>query len=158
MNHPNRRKRRSLDEMQRECDAFNRLYKPGQTIHVHPGAITDPPVAVTIVEPAHVLSGHTAVVQVTGGYGCIALDHVDRDPLGVNDTGFPPTPGLDGAVKRVVAGLDAPRHRLTANQLKDNVVDAAREMVRTQYPLVGRGFRAAIGRLMDALDRLDGKS
>lgn len=75
-NHPHRSKRRSVEQMQRECDAFNRLYKPGQTIQVHPGAITDTPIEVTIVEAAHVLSGHTPVVQVSGGYGCIALDHV----------------------------------------------------------------------------------
>lgn len=78
MNHPNRPKRRSLEKMQRECDLFNRIYKVGQTISVHPGAITASPVTVTIVEPAYVLSGHTPVVQVTGGHGCIALSHVDR--------------------------------------------------------------------------------
>lgn len=71
------RQRMSLGKMVLACERFNERHKVGTAIQVQPGSITDAPVRVMIVMPgAYVLSGHTAVVQVTGGYGCIALDHV----------------------------------------------------------------------------------
>jgi hypothetical protein len=71
------RKQQSVARMQAQCDAFNAKHKVGDTIHVWPGTFIVPPVPRQITEPgAHVLSGHTAVVQVAGGRGCIALSHV----------------------------------------------------------------------------------
>jgi hypothetical protein len=66
---------------QSECDDFNAMHPVGSQIRVWPGAVNAaPPVTVTIVEPrAYVLGGHTAVVQVTGGHGCITLTHVMRE-------------------------------------------------------------------------------
>lgn len=78
VNHPHRNKRRSVEQMQRECDAFNKIYQVGDLIQVHPGAIMDPPVEVAITSRAYVLGDHTPVVGVTGGHGCVALSHVDR--------------------------------------------------------------------------------
>lgn len=67
----------SRKHMQQWCDAFNRENPIGSTIKVWPGARTGDPLDVQIVEPgAYIMSGHTAVVQVTGGHGCIALTHV----------------------------------------------------------------------------------
>ena len=64
---------------QRRVDAFNRRHKVGDTITVYSGLIGENPREVQIIEPgASVLSGHTAVVWVTGGHGCIALSHVAR--------------------------------------------------------------------------------
>ena len=64
------------------CERFNDAHKFGQTIKVWPGAIgAGEPREVKICMPgAYVLGGHTAVVQVTGGHGCIALDHVQTAP------------------------------------------------------------------------------
>ncbi len=63
-------------EMSQLCAAFNELYAIGDRIRAYPGAIGGELVDVEIVEPgAHVLGGHTAVVQVSGR-GCIALTHI----------------------------------------------------------------------------------
>ncbi|WP_375454818.1 hypothetical protein [uncultured Methylobacterium sp.] len=65
--------------MHRECAAFNDRHAVGDTIKVWPGPIEGEPKAVQIRYPAQVLSGHTPVVYVTGGHGCIALSHVQRE-------------------------------------------------------------------------------
>lgn len=63
--------------MQAAVDGFNRRYQVGDEIRVWPGVRQGDPKVVTIVEPgAYILGGHTAVVQVTGGHGSIALSHV----------------------------------------------------------------------------------
>jgi hypothetical protein len=70
-------RRPALDKMQRECIAFNEAFRIGAPISVYPGAVGGPLAEVSIVAPgAHVLGGHTAVVQVGGRHGCIALTHV----------------------------------------------------------------------------------
>lgn len=69
-------RRPSLAKMQAQCDAFNAKHAVGDTIYCWTGQIEDPPVPRTIRSPACVLSGHTAVVYVLGGGGCIALMHV----------------------------------------------------------------------------------
>ena len=70
--------RLSPQAMQARCDVFNKLHKVGATIKVWTGAREGEPVERTIVEPgAYVMGGHTPVVQVSGGGGCIALTHVD---------------------------------------------------------------------------------
>ena len=66
--------RRAMD---RQCAAFNAKHSVGSTIRVWPGARHGAPVEVEIRYPAQVLSGHTPVVYVTGGHGCIALTHVE---------------------------------------------------------------------------------
>ena len=71
----------SLGEMTRACERFNDTHKVGRKIWVHPGSLDAPAVEATIVMPgAFVLSKHTAVVRVSGGHGCIALDHVAVTP------------------------------------------------------------------------------
>ena len=50
----------------------------GDVIHVWTGPREGKPVERTIRFPAQVLSGHTPVVYVEGGGGCIALTHVAR--------------------------------------------------------------------------------
>ena len=71
-----RSKRQSPAQMQAVCDAFNAKHVVGGTIRVWPGLIEGEPIAVEIRYPAQILSGHTPVVYVTGGHGCIALSHV----------------------------------------------------------------------------------
>jgi hypothetical protein len=67
----------TLKQRQAECARFNARLPIGTSINVYPGGLGDRIDAVEIVEPgAYVLSGHTPVVQVTGGHGCIALTHV----------------------------------------------------------------------------------
>ena len=68
--------------MAKACAAFNRAHPVGSTIRVWPGARGDGPGRlVQVAHPgAYVLGGHTAVVQVTGGHGCIRLDFVAPDP------------------------------------------------------------------------------
>lgn len=67
----------SQRKMQADCDRFNKRTPVGSKIRVWPGAVHDGPgQVVTVREPgAYILSGHTAVVQVSGGHGCIALTH-----------------------------------------------------------------------------------
>lgn len=70
-------KRQSPAKMQAECDRFNSEHIVGSFIRVAPGARDGERKVVQIVKPgAYVMGGHTAVVQVTGGHGCIALSHV----------------------------------------------------------------------------------
>jgi hypothetical protein len=74
----NRKAKSSLGEMVLACERFNEAHKVNSEILVYPGAFgKGAPVKVMIVMPgAYVLRGHTAVVQVSGGHGCIALTHV----------------------------------------------------------------------------------
>lgn len=70
-------KRLSPAKMKDLCQAFNAQHKIGDTIRVWPGAVAGEPVERTIVSPgAVVMGGHTPVVYVSGGGGCIALTHV----------------------------------------------------------------------------------
>ena len=68
--------RPSLKQMQAACDRFNERHDVGDSITVFPGIVGEAPQVVQVRLPAQVMSGHTAVVYVTGGYGCIALSHV----------------------------------------------------------------------------------
>ena len=77
------RAKRSTKALQAACDRFNREFAVGAAIDVWPGSRTDregrplDPQRVSVAEPgAYVMGGHTAVVQVSGGHGCIALTHV----------------------------------------------------------------------------------
>jgi hypothetical protein len=63
--------------MSLQCEAFNAAHPVGSTIRVWPGERRGDPVEVEVRYPAQVLSGHTPVVYVTGGHGCIALTHVE---------------------------------------------------------------------------------
>lgn len=79
--------RRQLTPKQKQAvvDAFNAKYPVGTTIRVFPGDMRGRLDEVQVAEPgAHILGGHTPVVQVTGGtradgspasYGCIGLSH-----------------------------------------------------------------------------------
>lgn len=69
-------KRPSLAKMQTACDRFNAKHAVGDTIYVWTGPIEGKPVERIIRYPASILGGHTPVVYVTGGGGCIALSHV----------------------------------------------------------------------------------
>jgi hypothetical protein len=63
--------------MQAQCDAFNASHAIGDKIWVAPGDVRGRYVQESIVKPgAYILGDHTAVVQVTGGHGCISLSHV----------------------------------------------------------------------------------
>ncbi len=66
----------SVKAMAAKVEAFNARHKVGDTILVWPGVREGEPVPVQIRFEAQILSGHTPVVYVTGGHGCIALTHV----------------------------------------------------------------------------------
>lgn len=76
-------KRQSPAQMQRACDRFNERHKVSDTVRVwrgireRPGEPPEPNELVQIAAAAYVLGGHTAVVHVTGGRGCVALTHVE---------------------------------------------------------------------------------
>ncbi|RUX22147.1 hypothetical protein EOA27_04345 [Mesorhizobium sp. M2A.F.Ca.ET.037.01.1.1] len=63
--------------MQADCDAFNRRHAVGDVIRVWTGPREGDPVERVTTSPACILGGHTAVVYVKGGGGCIALSHVE---------------------------------------------------------------------------------
>lgn len=70
-------KRMTSIQMKAAVEKFNRTHAIGDTIHFRPVHGESHTREVTITAPgAHVLSGHTAVVQVSGGHGCVALSHV----------------------------------------------------------------------------------
>jgi hypothetical protein len=72
-----RPKRPSQAAMEAACKAFNTSHPIGSKIWVAPGSREGRYVEVEVREPgAQVMSGHTVVVYVTGGHGCIALSHV----------------------------------------------------------------------------------
>lgn len=67
-------------QLETECIVFNNTHKVGDEIYVATGSVRGQFQLEKIIEPgAYVLAGHTAVVQVTGGHGCVALTHV-REP------------------------------------------------------------------------------
>lgn len=65
-----------LKTMQAECDRFNARFAVGDDIAVWTGVREGNPTTVQVRYPAQIMSGHTAVVYVTGGGGCVALSHV----------------------------------------------------------------------------------
>ena len=66
--------------LQEACDRFMRGRAVGEAIMCWPGTMDGKPQMRWIVAPgAYALGNHTAVVQVRGGGGCIALSHVDPD-------------------------------------------------------------------------------
>lgn len=76
-------KRPSPKAMQQACDLFNSKHPVGSDVLVWPGFTHDHEGSsiagrdAKVVAPgAYVMGGHTAVVQVDGGHGCIALNHV----------------------------------------------------------------------------------
>jgi hypothetical protein len=72
-------KPQTAKQMQAACARFNADHPIGSSIKVRPGAFVGPLQTVEIVRPgAYILGGHTPVVQVTGGHGCIALTHVEE--------------------------------------------------------------------------------
>lgn len=58
------------------ADRFNEKHPVGSTIRAHPGSREAPTVEMKIIAPGAYVSGQTPVVQVSGGYGRIALSHV----------------------------------------------------------------------------------
>lgn len=79
-----RRLRPTQKQMQAECDDFNAKHPIGTLIWVFPGDVRGRLAEVNVVEPgAYILYGHTAVVQVSGRHGCIALTHVYDAPSAV---------------------------------------------------------------------------
>lgn len=81
----------ALARMQAKCERFNQTYKVGDEIVVYFGLKGENPQTVRIRHPAQVLSGHTPVVYVDGGRGCVALTHVKRGWAGPEPL---PTPGV----------------------------------------------------------------
>jgi hypothetical protein len=64
-------------QMRATVDRFNRAHKPGDTIRFRPVHGESHSREVQIREPGAVLlEGHTPVVYVTGGHGCVAISHV----------------------------------------------------------------------------------
>lgn len=63
-------------QMQAACDRFNARHPVGDEIVVYSGPIGENPKRVAVRYPAEIMGGHTPVVYVTGGAGCIALTHV----------------------------------------------------------------------------------
>lgn len=71
--------RRNATSLKRQCEAFNSSHPIGSTVRCWKGLRGDGPGYIGQVrEPgAYVLSGHTAVVHLTGVSGCIAVTHVE---------------------------------------------------------------------------------
>ncbi|WP_029002779.1 hypothetical protein [Azorhizobium doebereinerae] len=72
-------RRPSQTAMAKQCDHFNTRHPVGSKVRVWTGLLHDGPgkVVEVALPGAYVLSGHTAVVQVIGGGGCVALSHVE---------------------------------------------------------------------------------
>lgn len=63
--------------MEAVCTAFNSANPVGAEIWGAPGDVRGRFELMKVVAPgAYVMSGHTMVVQVDSGHGCIALTHV----------------------------------------------------------------------------------
>lgn len=87
------RRQPTTEQMQAQCDAFNAAHPVGSPIEVWTGLIEGAPKAAKVREPAQILSGHTAVVYIDVGRGCVALTHVrGRGGLTDADVGFPECP------------------------------------------------------------------
>ncbi len=60
-----------------KCAVFNEKHPVGASVRVWRGVMGDgPSELVQTTGAAYVLQGHTPVVHVTGGRGCVALTHV----------------------------------------------------------------------------------
>jgi hypothetical protein len=93
-------KRPSPAAMAKAVAAFNQRHAVGDVILCWPGLREGKPVPRTILSPANILSGHTAVVYVAGGGGCIALTHV-ADPTQMDDL------ATEAAAQLAVEGVPA---------------------------------------------------
>lgn len=71
----NRPARQTQGQMQAACDRFNATYRVGDTITVYTGLIGENPRHAHVRYPAEIMGGHTPVVYVSGGRGCIVLTH-----------------------------------------------------------------------------------
>ena len=69
-------KRVKIHELQAAVEQFNRYHQPGDTVRVWTGPREGEGRLVQTVAAAFILGGHTPVVYVTGGHGCVALTHV----------------------------------------------------------------------------------
>lgn len=70
-------KRPSAKQLQAQVDRFNAEHPPGSRVIAWKGVRGDGPgIEGEVRSPAYVLSGHTAVVHVTGVSGSVALSHV----------------------------------------------------------------------------------
>lgn len=70
----------SLESLQAQCDAFNFDCKPGSRVAVKLDG-KDAPFITTTRSPAQVLSGHSAVVWLTGVSGCYDIGRVTPIPV-----------------------------------------------------------------------------
>lgn len=70
------RKPQSPKQMQAACDRFDASFKVGDEVIVFTGPIGENPRRATLRTGAQVLGGHTPVVYLDGGMGCVALTHV----------------------------------------------------------------------------------
>lgn len=70
---------RNAAALRRQCGAFNLLHPVGARVRAWPGLFREGrSIEGEVREPgAYVLSGHTAVVFVTGCRGCVAISHVE---------------------------------------------------------------------------------
>lgn len=83
MSRSSKPRRLSPDELIAAVIKFNESHKVGDRVRVWPGTRPGRSEVVVITAPgAYVLGGHSAVVRVTGGHGCIALDHVGAADVG----------------------------------------------------------------------------
>lgn len=69
-------KLRTVAEMEAECDRFNKRFAVGEPVKCWTGPGEGAPVERKVRFPAQILSGHTTVVYIEGGGGCVALTHV----------------------------------------------------------------------------------
>ncbi|MEJ0047064.1 MAG: helix-turn-helix domain-containing protein [Rhodospirillales bacterium] len=68
-------------EMQAACDIFNIGNPIGAAVLVWRYVKEGPGEPAVTTGPAFILFGHTAVVHVTGGRGCVALSHVEPEKM-----------------------------------------------------------------------------
>ena len=63
--------------LQQLVDDFNRANPIGTRLRIWPGRMGegDGELVQVVAPGAYVLGGHSAVVQVSGGHGCVALTH-----------------------------------------------------------------------------------
>lgn len=68
--------RPNLKKMTTDCAKFNARYPVGAVIQCWTGPIEGKPVERIVRLPAQIMGGHSAVVYVEGGGGCVLLSHV----------------------------------------------------------------------------------
>lgn len=72
-----RPRQKSVAELQKQCDIWNRACPIGTEVQFHP-VINAPAYRLRKTRSqAEILSGHTAVIWLEGESGCVALDAVD---------------------------------------------------------------------------------